>query len=271
MKNLEAKAWLALAVLAVVMALLLFVPAETIHYWQASVYLGIFAGASALTTVYLIRKDLALLERRMSGGPTAEKQPTQKFIMLCVSIGFIALLVVPGLDHRFGWSAVPLAVVVAGDVLVAIGSYLISRVYRENTFTSATIEVAENQKVISTGPYALVRHPMYASASLYLLGTPLALGSRSQEAAMSGEENKVLVRRPLERVREGWTPAVIEEFFAPSYRRHLNPTTAPLTALGQQEGASRLRAAHRFDDCKTQRNLDDRGWALSHGENDRRP
>jgi protein-S-isoprenylcysteine O-methyltransferase Ste14 len=113
----------------------------------------------------------------MSGGPMAETQPVQKFIMLCTSIGFVALLVVPALDHRFGRSAVPYGGVVAGDVLVAIGFYLIFLVYRENTFTSATIEVAENQKVISTGPYALVRHPMYASASLYLLGTPLALGS----------------------------------------------------------------------------------------------
>ncbi len=177
MKNFKARAWLALAVLTVVMALLLFVPAGTVHYWQAWVYLGIFAGASALTTLYLIRKDRALLERRMSGGPMAEKQPAQKFIMLCMSIGFIALLVVPAVDRRFGWSAVPLVGVVAGDMLVALGFYLISMVYRENTFTSATIELAENQKVISTGPYALVRHPMYASASLYLLGTPLALGS----------------------------------------------------------------------------------------------
>jgi hypothetical protein len=113
----------------------------------------------------------------MSGGPMAEKQPAQKVIMLCTSIGFIALLVVPALDEHFGWSAVPLGGVVAGDVLVAIGFYLISLVYRENTFTSATIEVAENQEVISTGPYAIVRHPMYASAFLYLLGTPLVLGS----------------------------------------------------------------------------------------------
>jgi protein-S-isoprenylcysteine O-methyltransferase Ste14 len=176
-KSLKARAWLALAVLAVVMGLLLFVPAGTSHYWQAWVYLSIFTGASALTTLYLLRRDPALLERRMSGGPMAEKQPAQKFIMLCTSMGFIALLVVPALDERFGWSAVPLGGVVAGDVLVAIGFYLISLVYRENSFTSATIEVAENQKVISTGPYALVRHPMYASAFLYLLGTPLALGS----------------------------------------------------------------------------------------------
>jgi protein-S-isoprenylcysteine O-methyltransferase Ste14 len=177
MKRLSARAWPALAVLAVVMGFLLFVPAGTLHYWQAWVYLSIFTGASVLTTLYLMRKDPALLARRMSGGPTAERQPAQKFIMLCTSIGFIALLVVPAFDHRFGWSTVPLGGVVAGDVLVAIGFYLIFLVYRENTFASATIEVAENQKVISTGPYAIVRHPMYASASLYLLGTPLALGS----------------------------------------------------------------------------------------------
>ena len=177
MKNLNTKAWFALAVLTVVIALLLFVPAGTVHYWQAWVYLGNFAGISALTTLYLIRKDPALLERRMRGGPTAEKQPTQKVIMLGVSIGFIALLVVPALGHRFGWAAVPFGGVAAGNVLIAIGFYLIALVYRENTFSSATIEIAENQKVVSTGPYALVRHPMYASAILYLLGTPLALGS----------------------------------------------------------------------------------------------
>jgi protein-S-isoprenylcysteine O-methyltransferase Ste14 len=176
-RNLTARAWFALAILAVAMGLLLFVPAGTVHYWQAWLYLSIFMGASALTTIYLMRKDRALLERRMSGGPTAESRPVQKFIMLCTSIGFIALLVVPAFDHRFGWSTVPVRGVVAGDVFVAIGFFLIFLVYRENTFTSATIEVAENQKVISTGPYAIVRHPMYASASLYLLGTPLALGS----------------------------------------------------------------------------------------------
>jgi protein-S-isoprenylcysteine O-methyltransferase Ste14 len=177
MKNLDARAWIALAILAIAMGLLLFIPAGTVRYWQAWVYLSIFTGASVLTTVYLMRRDRALLQRRMSGGPTAEKRPVQKFIMLCTSIGFIALLVVPAFDHRFGWSAVPLGTVVAGDVLVAIGFYLISLVYRENTFSSATIQIAENQKVISTGPYAIVRHPMYASGSLYILGTPLALGS----------------------------------------------------------------------------------------------
>ncbi|MGH7302245.1 MAG: methyltransferase family protein [Candidatus Rokuibacteriota bacterium] len=177
MRDLGAKAWLALAVLAIVMALLLFIPVGTVRYWQAWVYLSIFTGASALTTLYLLRKDRALLERRMRGGPTGETRPAQKLIMLCVSIGFIALLIVPALDHRFGWSTVPLVSVAAGNVLVAVGFYLISLAYRENTFASATIQIAKNQTVISTGPYAIVRHPLYASGLLYFLGTPLALGS----------------------------------------------------------------------------------------------
>ena len=175
--NLQARAWIALVVLAFVMALLLFVPAGTTRYWQAWVYLSIFFGAAALTTLFLIRHDPALLERRMSGGPTAEKQPTQKFIMVWTSLGFIGLLVVPALDYRYGWSRVPLWLVLVADALVAVGFFGIFLVYKENTFTSATIEVAANQTVISTGPYAIVRHPMYASALLYLLGTPLALGS----------------------------------------------------------------------------------------------
>ena len=177
LRALAARSWIALTGLAVAMALLIFVPAGTVRYWQAWVFLAVFIGASALTTVDLLVRDPALLERRLSGGPTAEKRPAQKVIMLGASAGFVALLVVPALDHRFGWSAVPAGVVIAGDVLLAIGFYLVVRVYRENTFSSATIEIAENQTVISTGPYAVVRHPMYASASLYLLGMPLALGS----------------------------------------------------------------------------------------------
>lgn len=177
MTNLNARAWISLAVLALVMGLLVFVPAGTIHYWQAWVYLSIFFGASALTTLYLMKHDPALLERRMKGGPTAEKRPTQKLIMLGASVGFMGLLVVPALDVRFGWSVVLPGVVLLGDALVIAGFCFICLVYRENTFTSATIEVAKDQEVISTGPYAIVRHPMYAGALLYLLGTPLALGS----------------------------------------------------------------------------------------------
>jgi len=177
MATLRTRAWFGIAALAVATSLLLFVPAGTLRYWQAWAYLATFTVVSLLTTVYLMRSDPELLERRLRGGPTAEKRPAQKLIMLATSIGFIALLVVPALDHRFGWSAVPLGGVVLGNILVVVGFYLIYLVYRENTFTSATIELTAGQRVISTGPYAIVRHPMYASATLYLLGTPLALGS----------------------------------------------------------------------------------------------
>jgi len=175
--TLAARAALAVVLVAAVMGVLLFGPAATVHYPEAWIYLAIFTVASALTTVYLLRHDPALLERRMRGGPMAEPRPAQKAIMLGTSLGFMALLVVPALDHRFGWSSVPWSVVIAGDLLVLIGFAGILRVYRENPWTAATIVVASEQRVVSTGPYAVVRHPMYASASLYLLGTPLALGS----------------------------------------------------------------------------------------------
>jgi protein-S-isoprenylcysteine O-methyltransferase Ste14 len=175
--SLNSKAWLAVVALAAVMGVLIFGAAGTMSYWQGWAYLAVFTSASVLMTGYLMQRDPALLERRMTGGPTAEKRPTQKLIMWFASIGFIALIVVPPIGYRWHGSTLPRSVNLIGDVLVAVGFYLIFLVYRENTFTSATIEVAENQKVISTGPYAIVRHPMYASASLYLAGTPLALGS----------------------------------------------------------------------------------------------
>jgi protein-S-isoprenylcysteine O-methyltransferase Ste14 len=205
MASLNARAWLALAAFGLAIALLLFGVAGTIHYWQAWVYLAIALGASLLTTLYLMKHDPALLERRMRGGPTAEREPRQKLIMLFASLGFIALLVVPALDHRFGWSAVPLRLVVVGDVLTALGFYMIFRVYRVNPFTAATIQVTPDQHVVSTGPYAIVRHPMYASASLYVIGTPLALGSYWGLLAVAAtlpfliwrlvDEERVLARR----------------------------------------------------------------------------
>ena len=159
------------------MGLLLFGTAGTVRYWHAWVYLTLFFSLSAAITLDLIHHNPALLERRMKGGPTAERRLVQRLIMIGASLGFIGLLVVPALDYRFKWSVVPLGVVVLGDALFALGFGFIARVYRENPFTSATIEVGKGQRVITTGPYAVVRHPMYASALLYLAGTPPALGS----------------------------------------------------------------------------------------------
>jgi len=89
----------------------------------------------------------------------------------------VALLIVPALDYRFGWSGASLPVVIVGDLLVIAGFYVVFIVYKENTFASATIEIAKDQKVVSTGPYAIVRHPMYAGGLSLMIGTPLALGS----------------------------------------------------------------------------------------------
>jgi protein-S-isoprenylcysteine O-methyltransferase Ste14 len=177
MASLASRAWLSLVVLGVVMGALLFGSAGTLRYWQAWVYLFLFFGLSALLTRDLLRRDPALLERRMKGGPQAERRPAQQIIMVVASLALLSLLVVPGLDVRHHWSSVPIGAVVLGDVLFVVGFTLVGRVYRENTFTSATIEVYEGQRVIDTGPYAIVRHPMYSSALLYMLGTPLALAS----------------------------------------------------------------------------------------------
>jgi protein-S-isoprenylcysteine O-methyltransferase Ste14 len=159
------------------MSLLIFLAAGTVRYWQAWVYLGIFFGISVLVTLHLMKKDPALLKRRLSGGPAAEKSQTQKAAMVLVSVGFIGLIVVPALDHRFGWSNVPLYMVIVGDALTVVGFYITFHVYKANTYASATIEVTNGQEVISTGPYAIVRHPMYTGGLFYLLGMPLALGS----------------------------------------------------------------------------------------------
>jgi protein-S-isoprenylcysteine O-methyltransferase Ste14 len=177
MNTLNIKAVSGLLFLLVVMAALLFVPARTLDYWQAWTFLAVYFASSLAITLYLMKKDPRLLERRMRGGPTAEKETTQKIIMIIASLGFIGLIVFSALDHRFAWSHMPPYVALAGDVLVVLGWLAIFFVFKENTFTSATIELASDQKVISTGPYALVRHPMYAGALLMLLGIPISLGS----------------------------------------------------------------------------------------------
>jgi protein-S-isoprenylcysteine O-methyltransferase Ste14 len=177
MSSLNKRAFGGLLILFLVMAFLLFAAAGTLAYWQGWAFLAVYFVSSLALTLYLMKKDPALLARRMRGGPFAEKNPAQKIIMGVASLGFIGLLVVPAIDHRFVWSHVPLYVTLAGDALVALGWFGIFFVFRENSFTSATIELAVDQTVISTGPYALVRHPMYAAALLMLFGMPLALGS----------------------------------------------------------------------------------------------
>ena len=177
MKNLNLKAFAGLFALFLVMAAALFASAWTLNYWQAWVFLAVFFGSSFLITVYLMLKDPKLLERRVTAGPTNEKETSQKIIQFFAQFAFLLVLIFPVLDHRFQWSVAPPYISVCGDILVALGFFIVFLVFKENTFTSALVEVAPEQKVITTGPYALVRHPMYTGALILLLGTPLALGS----------------------------------------------------------------------------------------------
>jgi protein-S-isoprenylcysteine O-methyltransferase Ste14 len=178
MDDLNKKSFGGLIFLILALAALLFIPAGTIDYWQAWVFLSVFFASTLLITVYLMKNDPELLERRINAGPVAEKEKQQKVIQSLASLAFIALFIVSALDHRFGWSIVPVSAVAAGNVLVVLGLFAVFLVFKENSYASAIIEVGAAQKVISTGPYAIVRHPMYAGAFVMLLGIPLALGSR---------------------------------------------------------------------------------------------
>ncbi|HTO67128.1 MAG TPA: isoprenylcysteine carboxylmethyltransferase family protein [Bradyrhizobium sp.] len=177
MNSLYRRSFIGLLVLFVVMASLLFAGAGTFRYWQAWSFLAIYFAAACAMTVYLIRNDPALAARRMSGGPWAEREPAQRIIMSLASVGFIGLILVPAIDHRLAWSSLALDAVLIGDGLVLLGWLGIFFVFRENSFSSATIEVSANQRVISTGPYAFIRHPMYAAGLVMLFGIPIALGS----------------------------------------------------------------------------------------------
>ena len=175
--KLAARTILGFANLILLLAIALFAPAGTLHFWQAWLYLLLFASCSAAITIYLWKRDQVLLSRRVSAGPIAERTRAQRIIQFFASIGFLAVLIVPSLDRRFSWSHVPLWTVLSGEILVVLGFYIVFKVFSVNTFTSGTVEVVEHQTVISTGPYASVRHPMYSGALVMLLGTPLALGS----------------------------------------------------------------------------------------------
>ena len=156
---------------------LLFVPAGTLHYWQAWVFLAVFTIASLYSAVYLFRKNPAVVERRMRAGPKAETRPVQKVVTSAISIVFIALLVFSALDHRFGWSPVPPAVSLIGDALVAIGLGIAIFTVNQNSYAAANIAVEETQTVTSTGLYGIVRHPMYMGGLIMFAGIPLALDS----------------------------------------------------------------------------------------------
>jgi protein-S-isoprenylcysteine O-methyltransferase Ste14 len=177
MRALITRAALGLAFLLATIGAALFVPAGTVDYWQAWMFLATFGSLTLAITIYLAVADPALLARRVSAGPVAESRRAQQLIQGSASLAFIAVFVVAGFDHRFGWSHEPNALAIAGDILVALGLGGVALVFRANTFTASTITVEREQQVVSTGPYAIVRHPMYACALVMMLGVPFSLGS----------------------------------------------------------------------------------------------
>lgn len=167
----------AMAFSVVFFGVALFVPAGTVDYWQAWVFIAVFLTATMVPSAYLAVRNPAALARRMKAGPTAETRPTQRIIMSATVLLVIAALVVSALDHRFGWSSVPLWLIVAGDVLVVGGLVLSQLVVVQNSYAAATITVEADQPLVSTGLYGVVRHPMYLGALIMMVGMPPALDS----------------------------------------------------------------------------------------------
>ena len=158
-------------------AVALFVPAWTVNYWQAWVFIAVFMATAIGSSLYLAVRNPAALQRRMKAGPTAETRPLQRVVMVAIPLSVVLTVVVSALDHRFGWSSVPLPVIIIGDVLVAVGLILAQWVVIQNNYAAATITVEQDQPLVSTGLYGWVRHPMYVGALIMMVGTPLALDS----------------------------------------------------------------------------------------------
>ncbi len=154
----------------------IFLPAGTFAYWQAWLFLAVSGACISLTFLYLAKNDRELLERRLRG-PMQEARGVQKFIATAMYLCLFFSIVLSAFDHRFDWTGNVASRVFVGNLLVVAGLYLYFLVYRENRFAAATVDVAEHQHVVSSGPYGVVRHPLYVALVSVAIGIPLALES----------------------------------------------------------------------------------------------
>ena len=161
----------------IVLSALVFLPAGTLNYWQAWVFIATFVVATIFPSIYIARTNPAALRRRMHGGPRAEARTIQKILITGAWLGLLALLVISAYDHRMGWSSVPAWVCLLGDVLLATGLGIAMLVVIQNGYAAATVTVETGQTVVSGGVYTFVRHPMYVGNMIMMVGVPLALGS----------------------------------------------------------------------------------------------
>jgi protein-S-isoprenylcysteine O-methyltransferase Ste14 len=172
--NLRSAVFWRLLIVVLALGAMFFLPAGTLRYWEAWLYMAVLLIPMIFAMRYFLKYEPEFLERRMR---MREKEAQQRKIINLSWIWFLLAFILPGLDDRFGWSNVPVAVVLLADLVVLIGYGIILRVFRENRYASRVVEVAQGQKVINTGPYAVVRHPMYVGTLLMYLASPVALGS----------------------------------------------------------------------------------------------
>jgi protein-S-isoprenylcysteine O-methyltransferase Ste14 len=174
MKSLIRKIILRFVFVPLFLVVLVILPSGTICYWQGYLYLATLVFPMMFVLLYFLRKDPRFLERRTR---VKEKEKTQKIIQIIFLFIFMAGFVIPGLDKRFGWSDVPVYLFILADFVMLIGYVMIFFVFKQNSYASRIVEVENNQKVITTGLYGVVRHPMYVGVLIMYLPTPIALGS----------------------------------------------------------------------------------------------
>jgi len=171
---LKVKIAIRFSLLPLFIGLLVLLPAGTFRFWHVYAYFAVLIIPMIFVILYFLNKNPKFLERRLK---MKEKEAQQKVVVWISTIVFLTGFMLPGFDYRFGWSNVPTYVVIVSDIFVLLGYIIIILVFKENSYASRIVEVSDNQKVISTGPYSIVRHPMYLGVLIMFLATPLALGS----------------------------------------------------------------------------------------------
>ena len=153
---------------------LLFIPANTFEYWNGWLFMGLLFIPMFIAGIILLIKNPELLEKRLNA---KEKENEQKWILLSSGLMFLSGFILAGLNYRYQWIQIPNIIVIISSIIFIIAYTLYAEVLRENIYLSRTIEVQNNQKVIDTGLYGIIRHPMYAATILLFLAMPLVLGS----------------------------------------------------------------------------------------------
>jgi len=174
MQKLKAKVLKMFGLAPIILGVIFFVPAGSFRFWAAWVYSAVIIIPMIFVVIYFLINNPQVLERRMQ---YKEKEFLQKKIVRIGNILFFIAMILPGLDYRFGLSDIPAVIVFSSDAMVLAGIFIYFLVLKENSYASRIIEVQEEQKVISTGPYSVVRHPMYSAVCIIYLFTPIALGS----------------------------------------------------------------------------------------------